>query len=420
MPEINMEKLIDFQMVHLDRVGNIYEYQGKIIRIINDKFKQQTRKLLEKDGLVEKLVKNNLFIDTKISELSCPNGNIVLEHRKIGVKQHYSQWTFEMMKDAALLVLKINEVCSQYGYELKDCHQGNIMFDGTTPIWVDFGSIVKRQEKEQWVAKKEFIKYYYLPLVLWSKGYDGIVNSLYRASENLNLEELLSINYHIPLKVVRKSLNMLDSKWFSFQYIIETIRNLDTKKQSYWGKYQDSYWNRSNKRFDYEVNWIKSHNKDIETMVEIGANQGFFSYLVAEQTAIKQIISTDYDSEAVNVMYKKIKAEEIKKITPLVLDFVWTSCEQLKNYQSDLLVANALTHHLLLTQGLTMKAMLDKFSALTNKYVIVEFMPRGVNDSHLPNWYTKKWFLESFNERFELIEIKNISRGRIMIIGLKK
>ena len=152
MLEIDMDELIDFQTVHLDMVGNIYEYQGKIIRIINKKYNKQTRKLLENGGVIEELIKKNLFIDTKVSELYYPGSDIVLEHRKIAVKQHYSQWTFEMMKDAATLVLTINAICSKYGYELKDCHQSNIMFDGITPIWIDFGSIVRKREKGKWIA----------------------------------------------------------------------------------------------------------------------------------------------------------------------------------------------------------------------------------------------------------------------------
>lgn len=420
MAEINLDELIDFQTVHLDMVGDIYEYQGKIIRIINRKYNKQTRKILERGGLAEELIKNNLFIDTRISELHYPGSDIVLEHRKIAVKQHYSQWTFEMMKDAALLVLRINTICEKYGYELKDCHQSNILFDGVRPIWIDFGSIVRKREKGKWIAQKEFMKSYYFPLLLWSKGFDGIVNSLYKSFTNVNIDELISINYYIPLKIVSKFINNLNFRQFNPYKIFHRICNLGIKKKSYWGNYQDNYWNKSNKRFDYELDWIKDNNEDIESMVEIGANQGVFSYLVAQKTNINKIIATDYDQEAVNAMYNKMKSENLNKITPLVLDFVWTSCNELKNYQCDLLVANALTHHLLLTQGMTMEAMLEKLSILTKKYIIVEFMPKGVNRTHLPNWYTEKWFLQSLSKKFELLKINNESSGRTIIIAQKK
>lgn len=419
MTEVDVNKLVDFQTVHIDVVGDIYEYRGKIIRVINRRFTKQSIKLLEKDGLIEKLIKNKLFVDTWVSNLHYPDSEIVLEHKKIEPQQHYSQWSFEMMKDAALLVLKINEICLQYGYELKDCHQGNIMFDGIRPIWVDFGSFVRRKEKDRWIIQKEFIKCYYLPLLMWNKGYDGVVNSLFKSSLNLNLEELISIYYHIPRRFCDKITKTIE-KNINMGIVSKNIKSLCIKSKSFWGNYQDDYWKRSNERFDYEINWINKHSKEIKTMIEIGSNQGVFSYLVAQRTNIKKIMATDYDQVAIDIMYKKLKSEKIEKITPGILDVVWSSCEILKNYQSDLLVANALTHHLLLTQGMTMKVMLDKFSVLTRKYMIVEFMPKGVNKAHLPKWYTKDWFLQSLRKKFEIVEVNDNWPGRIIIIGKKR
>ena len=67
-----------------------------------------------------------------------------------------------------------------------------------------------------------------------------------------------------------------------------------------------------------------------------------------------------------------------------------------------------------------MKAMLEKFSILTSKFIIVEFMPKGVNKAHLPKWYTKDWFLQSLREKFEIVEVNENWAGRIIIIGKKK
>ena len=359
------------------------------------------------------------MIDTWISDLSY-SGHIVLEHRKIAVNSQMSQWTFEMMRDAALLVLKINSICEKYGYELKDCHQANILFDGANPVWVDFGSIAKKTLKK-WVAREGFLKCYYLPMKLWSKGYDGLIASIYKSSCSIEVSELLAINYHLPLKIAKKGGKYLFNRFFLSSYFERKIRNIKIWQHSYWGSYQNSYWEMSNNgRFDYQINWIKNHCDNIKSMIEIGANQGVFSYLVAQETGIDKIIATDYDSLAVDVMYKKLKQTGVKKISPLILDFVWAPIDLLKRYQSDLLVANALTHHLLLTQGMSMKAMLDRFEALTSKYIIVEFMPNGVSEICLPDWYTEEWFLKLLSERFEILDINRSTKGRTMIIGLKR
>lgn len=422
MREIKREELIDFQIVHMDMVGDIYEYREKIIRIINKKFTKHTRRLLECGGLIEELVKNGLFIETWISDLYDVDADIILEHRKISTKQHYSQWSFEMMKDAAMLVLRINSLCSKYGYELKDCHQGNIIFDGIRPIWIDFGSIIKKQDKNSWIAQNEFIKCYYLPLILWSKGYDKMINSLYKSSTNIDFEEMVSVNFCIPPVLNSKVLSVIKNMYenLSVEKMYDKIKSLMVKKKTFWGKYQDSYWDKSNERFEYEIDWIIRQGENIKSMVEIGANQGVFSYFVAKRTGVKKIIATDYDQNAVDAMYKKLKHEKIEKITPIVMDFVWASSDILQNCQSELLVANALTHHLLLTQGMTIKAMVEKFSNLTSKYIMVEFMPKGVNKAYVPKWYTKEWFIKELNKKFEVIEVNNSVKGRVIIIGKKK
>ena len=86
----NKGELIDFQEIHLDTVGNIYEYNGDIIRIITKKSTKATQLLLQ-SGLINELVKKKLLITTRISEYSNEFDSLVLQHKKISVYQHYSQ-----------------------------------------------------------------------------------------------------------------------------------------------------------------------------------------------------------------------------------------------------------------------------------------------------------------------------------------
>ncbi len=174
------------------------------------------------------------------------------------------------------------------------------------------------------------------------------------------------------------------------------INGLQYRGNSTWQKYQDQYWQgeHSAKRFEYEIEWINGMS-DINSMVEIGANQGYFSYIVAQKTNISKIIATDYDERAVNILYRKTKDEGgiNARITALCLNFVYMPLEQLKLFCCDLVVANALTHHVLLTQGMSMNALVKRLGILTNRYIIVEFMPRGVNQkTKLPEWYTLEFF----------------------------
>lgn len=206
------------------------------------------------------------------------------------------------------------------------------------------------------------------------------------------------------------------------EYLIKKIDALNYHEGTIWGDYQDVYWERGNKRFEYEIEWIKSR-EDIYSVIEIGANQGNFSCMLLKGTQVKQVIASDYDMEAVDKMYQRVK--QIKKLsdqlTPVLLDFASDSLLCLHKFISDLVVANALMHHLILTQGLAITAIVGRLSALTNKYVIVEFMPLGVAGikSRLPLWYTLEWFLENLEKEFEILKVNKLEKNRIVIIGEK-
>lgn len=416
MTELKKEDLTDFQAVHIDPVGDIYEYDGKMLRIINKKYARKAQQILS-SGLVKELVKNRLMVATKISEYTFEDSEFVLESPKIIPSLGGAHWSFDMMKDAALLVLRVNKICNKYGYEIKDCHQANIVFNGADPLWVDFGSIIKKNGTGGWTAKEEFIKTYYIPMMLWSKDCKETVHALMKSTGSLDINELIRLYYHIPKKFCRGYLEILTR--LHTDYYENRIKRLTYHESTIWGNYQDNY-GEHNGRFDYEIDWINQKD-DIHSIVEIGANQGVFSYIASKKTRADRIIATDYDREAVNILYKRLKAKKNEKVVPLVIDFVWEQFENLRKCRCDLLVANALVHHLLITQGMSIKCLVDKLDVLTDKYLIVEFTRTGVDKRTVPAWYTEDWFVSNISERFHIIETnRNVCKDRTLFICRKK
>lgn len=428
---IKRDELIDFQKVQLDPVGTVYIYKGEMVRVIEPQFRESVEQFM-KSKLFDRLIKEKLLVDTSISEDVDEEGRLILKHKRITPYTSMEQWSFEMMKETAKLVLKMNMLCWKHGYELKDCHQTNILFDGMHPVWIDFGSIEKRKRissRAGWTAHKNFLQYYYYPMKLWSKGYENIMSSF----NNFSVKEMKRILYHLPACIAEppRAIKILIKIWAKvigknsfreMQKLYSKVDQMKNKEATTWGAYQDELWGGGCGRFIHEIEWI-NNNPDIESMTEIGANQGFFSYLVAKQTQVKKIIATDYDRKAVDVMYQRLKKENLNcKITPIVMDFVWMPLESLKKYRSDLVVANALTHHLLLGQGMKLHVLVDQLAELTEKYLIVEFMEYGLNQrkEDLPKWYTLDNFLEGVSQRFSVLQVKNTAKGRTMVIGVKK
>ena len=77
--------------------------------------------------------------------------------------------------------------------------------------------------------------------------------------------------------------------------------------------------------------------------------------------------------------------------------------------QSDIVFALALTHHLILSQGISLLVLLNTLSHLTHQYIVIEFMPLGLWDGKnappIPDWYNINWFRVHFEKYFMLIVV---------------
>ena len=93
---------------------------------------------------------------------------------------------------------------------------------------------------------------------------------------------------------------------------------------------------------------------------------------------------------------------------------------------ADIVVALAVTHHLILTQDVSLTHIFKVLKSLTNKYIIVEFMPLGLysadmnNIPTLPDYYTLEWFKNAFSEEFEHILDEEVELNRHLFIGKLK
>ncbi len=142
----NVIKLNDIELyskTNIDPVGSLFVYQAKYYRAIKDAAVNDILYLF-KSGAIDELNKLNLIPSTKISDLKLDGFKLVLEHEKIETITFSSEWSFEMLKAAAKLTIDVNRILFKYGFETKDAHYNNIVFDKYIPKFVDIGSFQKR------------------------------------------------------------------------------------------------------------------------------------------------------------------------------------------------------------------------------------------------------------------------------------
>ncbi len=122
-----------------DTFGRVFFYNNRVFRLVNKQAEALCRNLFEL-GIIEALQTKNLIPHTTITHtllIKEQPAALIVEHEKL-VETFIGEWSFTMIKKAALCVLQVNEVLNGFGYALKDSHPYNLLFRGTPPcglIW---------------------------------------------------------------------------------------------------------------------------------------------------------------------------------------------------------------------------------------------------------------------------------------------
>lgn len=457
----------------MDNSGYVFKVKKTYFRAIYHAEAKRFDDLID-SGLLDKLSEMGLIPKTKKSDrtIDDPQVMYLLEHEDAGPVVYPFEWSFTMLKDAALLVLRINEVAREYGFETKDAHWYNIIFQYARPKFVDIGSFIPcKSNQKSWRALRDFKRSYYYPLYSWSHGDRYLAQlSLMRASERISDEDFYSKKYSLvrllPSGLKRKFFNswyeykllsyqsekkintrlpgwkgkyllkLRNEGWLPFQAVSfkrlrNQINNLKAPKlKTRWGNYHshfsdDDIINKAYPRFNRIAELMTQY--EATNAIEIGGNQGVFSRYLLAHSSIDEIICTDYDEPAIDTLYNVLKTKDYK-INPVVLDFAFPKVTDIRpkpyeRLKSEAVIALAITHHLILTQRINIDQIFNNLKKYTNRYVFVEFMPLGIHSNsskyevNVPDWYTKEWFQDNFEQVFNLLHVEQLEKNRILFIG---
>ena len=76
------------------------------------------------------------------------------------------EWTFSMLKDAALLQLELSREALAEGILTKDATSYNVQFEGARPVFIDVGSFERLVPGEPWPGYRQFCELFLNPLYL--------------------------------------------------------------------------------------------------------------------------------------------------------------------------------------------------------------------------------------------------------------
>ena len=107
-----------------------------------------------------------------MSTNAAPPRAAVLEHERIPFVSYPYEWTFAMLRDAALLQLELLRRALDEDLMLKDSSSYNVQWRGARPVFIDVGSFERLRPGEPWAGYRQFCMLYLNPLLL--QAYKGI------------------------------------------------------------------------------------------------------------------------------------------------------------------------------------------------------------------------------------------------------
>ncbi len=444
-----------------DPSGFIFEKDNMLFRQVNKVFKEHFD-LFISSGLYEKWVKQQVMIPHErviVNLTGSPEYYTILKPEKIGFISYPWEWSFDMLKDAALLTLQLVKEALSSGMVLKDATPYNIQWHKGRLLFIDSLSFEKYNPEEPWIAYRQFCENFLAPLLLmhYSKNSlqqlflaypEGIplavARSLMPGRSRFSLHTYLHIHLHAKV-ANRKSSAPASKTKFSRQKFLNLIKSLELlinklrlpEQTTAWS----SYYEEASGRNDYLeqkkkiiTQWLDTM-PSLKTAADLGANDGEFSRLLSAKNI--QTIAADFDPFCINKLYNRLKAGKEKNIQPLIVDLSNPSPaigvnnrerdSFLSRLQVDLALALALVHHLAIGKNIPFEMIAEFFHKICST-IIIEFVPKedekvqmmlaGKKDIYTN--YSAESFEKAFGRFFKIIHKETIpGTGRTLYLATR-
>jgi hypothetical protein len=453
---INKDALLKHPSSYRDPAGFIFTSNAIIYRQVNLEYKKNYE-CLKGSGLYEHLVKEGMFIphqEIKTNFTGDKDWYITLEPENIPFISYPYEWSFDMLKDAALLTLTLMEKSIQRGMILKDATPYNIQFHKGKMVFIDTLSFDVYDETKPWIAYRQFCENFLAPLSLmhysqmplsplflsYPEGVPlQIAAALLPWKTKLNLH--LHLHIHLNSRVSNNKKTDKEVKPFSKQKLSHILSSLRTAIVSFNLNYKGTWWNyyeEAEQRNEYLISkktlietWLSQAT--YKTAFDAGANDGTFSELLAKHKLF--VISGDNDHFAINELYKRVKGSGTS-IHPVITDLSnpgpaigFNNDERsalIERINVDVVVALAVIHHLSIGKNIPFEKAVAFFHHL-GKDLIIEFAPKEdekvkvmlQQKEDIYNWYTQSVFEEAFSTHYQILKKENIP-GSIRTLYLMK
>jgi ribosomal protein L11 methylase PrmA len=331
----------------------------------------------------------------------------VLEHDLIPVVTYPYEWSFTMLKDAALLTLRLIRAAIDEGFTTADASSYNVQFVGARPTFIDVASFEPHREGEPWWGYRQFCQLFLYPLMLtaykdlphqpWLRGaVDGITPEQAhrvlqgRKTGRKGLLAHVWLHARADRRIKEASTDMVDrikrSGYNRTLYVATIDRLIELVDGLEWRRV-DSTWGGYGGRGHYETADLEAKQSFVRKVTasrrraqvwDIGANDGMFSHIAAEHA--DTVLAIDADDLVIDRLYRDLREGSGVRITPMVMNLAdpspgigWNGAERPplgSRSRPDVILALAVIHHLALTYNVPTSAVLDMLASVGDEVLL--------------------------------------------------
>ena len=421
-----------------DPAGFVFTREGILYRQINRQGRDDYEHLI-RSGLYDRLVGEQLLIPHETVEIPPEQPGqafAVIRPEPVPCISYPYEWSFSMLRDAALTTLRVEQAALRSGMTLKDASGTNIQFVKGKPVLIDTLSLQRYTEGEPWYAYGQFCRHFMAPLALVSFA-------------DVRLVRLLQVHHDgVPLDLARALLPL--RSWFHLPALLH-IHLHGRWKERYGGapgqpsrvrmsrtsreglvdhliravsKYHWDPRRLDRDAYDASVTYSKAASAEKEVVVarylqlirpryvvDLGADVGVFSRIAAKYAPF--VCSLDRNPAAVEQIYRQVKERDETALLPLWVDLTnptpptgWECRERPSLFQRlpcDTVLALAILHHLAITNNTPLPFIARTLAGMCRN-LIIEFIP--LDDPAVQELLSRKagqeieYNLDGFNRAF--------------------
>jgi len=393
-----------------DPAGYVFEHDGKLYRKVTQQGASDYEAARDA-GIFGSLAAAGWLVPITEEHPGTAADGYVLGLRRLPWITYPYEWSFELLKAAALFHLDLHLELLNRNFTLSDATAYNVQFIGPKPIFIDHLSVRPYRDGEFWKGHRQFCEQFLNPLLLraylgrphngWYRGsMEGIpvadIAAILPARKKISWNVLTNIvlqnhfqsgssgdilkvsinNKRLPKRTLIAMLSQM-RKW---------IASLTTgdKQKTVWADYSitNTYMGHERDAKHRFVSDYIAHAKP-QTIIDIGCNTGEYSER-AILAGAKSVLGFDCDAQALGHAYNRAIVNKIDFL-PLFLDARnpspsqgWLEKERAgfgERMKAEGLLALAFEHHLAVAHNVPLSQVIGWLVSLAPTGVI-EFIPK--------------------------------------------